>query len=311
MTSGDEPLAAVQGTGRREPCGARGDWRSMNPFDRAWLIANPASGSNTPAAVEELQACLETNAIAIDRVIGFPGTALPTPEDLDAAETNLVIVYTGDGTLNAALSALKGWGGAVLVLPGGTMNLLSKRLHGDYPVAEIVSVVAAGGARRRRVTKVAGPCGDAYAGLLVGPGTHWGTVREAMRDLDIAGMASGTAEALAKSTGDTMVRAVDPPFGSRDGYPLIELTPGEHGIKLDGFHADTAGELMAQTWALVRRQFRDGPHDRLGVVEAVTLENVDRSPLEVLLDGERCEAGVSVTFRVAESEVDLLATHHA
>ena len=295
----------------REPAGPRGDCQGMDRIESTWLVANAASGSNTPAALADLRTCLEAGGIVISRLIGFPDEALPTPEVLDAAGVASMIVYTGDGTINAALTKLKGWGGAVLILPGGTMNLLSKRLHGDYPVAEIVGVVARGGARRRRVTKITGPCGDAYAGLLAGPGTHWGAVREAMRELDIAGFASGAAEALALSTGETRVAAVDPPLGSRDGYPLIDMTPGEHGIQINGYLAETAGELAQHGWALLRRRFRDGPHDRLGIVDAVTLRNIDGSEVAVLLDGEPCEGATEITFRVAQSDVDLLATHHA
>ena len=283
----------------------------MSGAAAAGSAAVTASGSNTPAALAELQTTLEDHGIAVERTVSFPSDALPDPAALDAVGVPLVVIYTGDGTLNAALTKLKGWDGAVLVLPGGTMNLLSKRLHGDFSAAEIVKVVANGGARRRRVLKIAGPCGDAYAGLLSGPGTHWGTVREAMRELDIAAIASGAAQALARSTGQTMVRAVAPPLGSREGYPLIDMTPGEHGIQINGYQAETASELAQQGWALLRRRFREGPHDRMGIVDQVTLENIDGSPVEVLLDGEPCDAGPSVTFRVAESEVDLLATHHA
>lgn len=282
----------------------------MDRFDRAWLIVNSASGSNTPAALAELEAGFGDKGIAIERTVRFPDDELPLPAALDAAGVPLLAVYTGDGTLNAALTRLSGWGGAVLVLPGGTMNLLSKRLHGDFPPRDIIAVVAGGGARRRRVLKIAGPCGDAYAGLLAGPGTHWGAVREAMRELDLAGIATGAAEALAKTTGETAVRAADPPLGSREGYPLLDLTPGEHGIQVNGYHAGTAGELAQQGWALLRRRFREGPHDRLGIVDAITLENIDGSPVEVLIDGERCESTARPSFRVAESEVDLLATHH-
>lgn len=282
----------------------------MERFAHAWLLANPSSGSNSPAALEEVQACLAANDIAVGRLIAFPDQPLPQRAELDRAGVSLLVVYTGDGTLNSALTELRGWSGAVLVLPGGTKNLLSKRLHGDYSAAEIVSLVAAGGGARRRVKLIASECGDAYAGLLAGPGTNWGSVREAMREGDIAGIASGTAEALTKSTNETMVRTTSPPLGNRDGYPLIDLTPGEHGIQINGYSASTPGELAQQGWALLRREFRDGPHDRLGIVEEVTLENIDGSPVEVLLDGESREAGARPTFRVALSEVDLLATHH-
>lgn len=282
----------------------------MERFAHVWLLTNAASGSNTPAALEGLKACLHDNGIKVSRSIAFPDEPLPGTADLDAAEVDLLIVYTGDGTLNAALAKVTGWHGPVLVLPGGTMNLLSKRLHGDFAAADIVAVVAGGGSRRRRLNRITGECGNAYVGLLTGPGTHWGTVREAMREGDIAGIASGAAEALAKSTGETTVRAASPPLGKREGYPLIELTPGEHGIQVNGYSAATPGEWAQQGWALLRRRFREGPHDRLGIVDEITLENIDGSPVEVLIDGESCDAGPRVTFRVALSEVDLLATHH-
>ena len=282
----------------------------MERFDRAWLLTNAASGSNTPAALEELTSCLSENGINIGRTIAFPDDDLPVPADLVAANVDLLIIYTGDGTLNSALNKLDGWQGAVLVLPGGTKNLLSRRLHGDFSAADIVGVVVGGGARRRRVNLIAGSCGKAYAGLLAGPGTHWGAVREAMRTGDIAAIASGTAEAVAKSTGEATVRAVSPALGKRDGYPLIDMTPGEHGIQINGYIATTPAELALQGWALLRREFRQGPHDRLGIVDQVTLESIDGSPVEVLLDGENCDGGSRITFRVALSEVDLLATHH-
>lgn len=282
----------------------------MDRFEKSWLLANAASGSNSPATLEDLKACLDESGITVQKLITFPDNALPTPADLRADDIPLIVIYTGDGTLNAALRQLSGWTGAVLVLPGGTKNLLSKRLHGDYLHRDIIEVVAAGGAVRRRVQVIAGPSGLAYAGLLAGPGTQWGAVREAMREGDIAAIASGMAEAIAKSTSETLVRAVSPPLGSRQGYPLIDMTPGEHGIQINGYSATTPGELAQQGWALLRREFREGPHDRLGIVDEVTLENVDGSPVEVLLDGEACEAAPRPSFRVALSEVDLLATHH-
>ena len=297
-------------TNDREPRGRGAIATVMERFERAWLIANAASGSNTPAAVGTLREALNACGIAVERSISFPDEPLPDRTTLEAAEVPLLAIYTGDGTINAALGRLAGWSGAVLVLPGGTMNLLSKRLHGDFPAEDIVALVARGGACRRRVIRIAGQCGDAYAGLLAGPGTHWGAVREAMRDLDIAAIAAGAADALARSTGEAAVRVLDPPLGRREGYPLIDMTPGEHGIQVNGYQAASAAEFAQQGWALLRRRFREGPHDRLGIVEEITLENVDGSPVEVLLDGERCKGAARLSFRVAESEVDLLATHH-
>ena len=107
----------------------------MNRFDRAWLIVNASSGSNTPVALEELQTALGDRGIAVERRIDFPGDELPDPAALDAANVPLLVIYTGDGTLNAALARLGGWSGAVLVLPGGTMNLLQQAPSWRFPSA--------------------------------------------------------------------------------------------------------------------------------------------------------------------------------
>lgn len=281
---------------------------SDNPI---WLLTNSRSGSNTDQAIEMLESHCKDKGFAISRKIGFPDEELPTREELDAEGIRRLAIFTGDGSLNAAIAKLQGWGGSVMVLPGGTMNLLSKRLHGpDADLERIIERHASGAARPVRPLMARCEKGDALAGLLVGPGTSWASVREAMRDFDIPAMAGGTSEALSETTGGSMVRCSDPELGKREGYPLIEFTPSHRGMQLDAFHAEGAGELLAQSWALLRRSFRDGPHTRLGLVDRITLETCDGAPVEVLIDGEPATLSPKAEFAVAPCEVDLLATHH-
>lgn len=275
-----------------------------------WLIVNVASGSYSDASLEALQACLRKNALEIARTVSLPQDSLPRQEELEAGNVAFVVVYTGDGTLNAVLRRLEGWGGAVLVLPGGTMNLMSRRLHGELAAEAIVATVAMGGALRCRPSIIACQGGKAYAGLLAGPGALWSQVREAMRDFDVLDMASGAAEAVNESTAGSMVRVMAPALGQRAGYPLIEMTPGAHGIQLDGFLAGSLGEKAQQGWALLRRRFREGPHDRLGMVHEATLESVDGQPLDILFDGEAAQVGPRENFTMSTCGVDLLATAH-
>jgi hypothetical protein len=273
-----------------------------------WLVANPASGSNTPAAVEALESCCGDHGFALDRRVAFPDEPLPDAAALDAAGVETLAVYAGDGTINAAVTGLYGWHGAILVLPGGTMNLLAKRLHGEAPSEEIVARVGAGAARRVRPKVARTAYGDALAGLLAGPGTSWYAVREAMRDIDIAGMAESAGEAFAETTGGSMLHCAQPRLGRADGYPLLEITPGEWGMQLDAYHAENAGEFIQQSWALLRRQFREGPHHRLGLLDRLGVANGGHEPIGLLIDGERVEGAPREEFTVAACEVDLLAT---
>jgi len=275
-----------------------------------WLVVNPASGSNDATSVQTVTAALETRGIAVARVVAFPDDPLPDPAALDAAGVGLVAVYTGDGTINALVNHLSGWSGRVLVLPGGTMNLLPLRLHRTTDLEAILDIVAAGGALARRPMCVRCPAGVALAGLLVGPGTAWNRVRESMRSGAIAEVAKEAIAALRETTSGPGVLVADRRASREGGYPLVELTPGEHGVQILGYYADAALDYTAQAWATLRHRFREGPHDKLGLAEAVVLESADGGPLACLIDGEPAECPSGATFAVEPCGVDLLATAH-
>lgn len=276
-----------------------------------WLIVNAKSGSNSDAAIAALHAACDARGIDIARQIDFPAEELPDARSLSQADVEHLVIFTGDGTLNAAITSASGWTGKVLVLPGGTMNLLSIRLHGeDAMLEEILDRFARGAVRPIRPLMARCEKGDALAGLLVGPGTAWVNVREAMRDFDVAGLAQQTGEALAETTGGARVKLVMPEVGHPDGYPLIEITPSDRGMQIDGYRSDGAGDFLQQGWALLRRRFREGPHERLGMLDSITIENCGGDPVEVLIDGEPATLGTRAEFTVAPCEVDLLATDH-
>lgn len=282
----------------------------MNAPRKIWLVCNAESGSNDPQTVELLQQTCGEHGFDVARLVSFPDDPLPSPEELDAAGIDCVAVYTGDGTVNTCVSGLYGWNGAVLVLPGGTMNLLARRLHGEVAAEQIVACVASGGGRRVRPLVARTRHGDALAGLLAGPGTAWYAVREALREADVAGIVAGASEALAETTAGPMLHCKEPALGRESGYPLIDITPGEWGLQLDGYYAESAGDYFAQGWALLRRRFREGPHDRLGLVQSLTLEGDDGGSIGLSIDGETTEGSAQEEIAVAQCEVDLIATGH-
>ena len=103
---------------------------------RAWLVSNERSGSTTSEAVETLEQACSRHGLAIERSGVFPNDALPDAAAL--AGFDVLVVHGGDGTTNAAIRAAYGWDGAVLTLPGGTMNLIALRLHGEADAHTIV-----------------------------------------------------------------------------------------------------------------------------------------------------------------------------
>lgn len=275
-----------------------------------WLVVNPASGSNDANSSETITAALTERGWQVDRVIAFPDEHLPDQALLNAAGVEFLVIYTGDGTVNTLINKMNGWCGTVLVLPGGTMNLLARRLHRGLDVSAIFDLVVGGGARTCRPACVRYDAGLALAGLLVGPGTSWSRVRESMRNLALAEVATETIEAIRQTTTGPNILAPESRLMREGGYPLIELTPGEHGIQIDGYFAEAALDYAGQAWASLRRRFREGPHDRLGLADTIMLASVDGSPLPCLIDGEPSECPSPFRFTVEPCGVDLLATAH-
>lgn len=275
---------------------------------RIWLVNNAASGSNNEATVAALEQCCGRHGFRVAYRSAFPEQDLPTPAMLDAGGIECVAVFAGDGTINSLLTGLAGWGGAVLVLPGGTMNLLYHRLHGERTMEEVVASVAEGRATMRRPGVIRSSFGTAFAGMLAGPGTSWGKVREAMREADVVELAAGTVEALEETLAGEMIACAEPLLGRREGYPLVNLEPHDSGIDVVAYHAETPGEYLGQAWALLRRNFREGPHDLLGRAPTVRLASTHGDPFGLLVDGELVQAEPEVEFVLAPCEVDLLAT---
>jgi hypothetical protein len=188
------------------------------------------------------------------------------------------------------------------------MNLLYHRLHGERTVEETIAAIAQGEATMCRPAVVRSEWGDAYAGVLAGPGTSWGQVREAMRGYALAELATSGVKAVGETLTGEMVACVDPVLGRPEGYPLLNLTPCEGGIEVAAYHAESASEYLEQAWALLRRNFREGPHDVLGTAARLRLASTEGTPFGLLIDGEPVDGAPEGEFWLATCAVDLVAT---
>lgn len=272
-----------------------------------WLVTNDASGSNDAAAFDAVQRACRANGLGIARRSMFPADPLPTPAMLDAAGITMLAVFAGDGTVNAALVALKGWTGEVLVLPGGTRNLLFHRLFGELSLEDVLAAVGSNQAHRLRLGIITSSLGCAFAEAMAGPGTAWSNMREAMRGGNLLEMASEARAAITETVTGDMVACIDPPVGRPEGFPLLMIAAQKRHLHLIAYHSETTGEVIEQAAALAARDFRSGPHEVLAHGEEFTLYAPAGGGFGVLLDGEQAKASGSVRFSLARCEVDLLA----
>lgn len=267
----------------------------MQEQSSVWLIANSASGSHDADAIAAITRLYREAGRPIGRTIELGEAPLPSAQEATRAGVGQIILFGGDGTITAAAGSMTGWDGEFLVLPGGTMNLLARALHGDCsPV-----VVAERAAREKlpalRVPTITGAGQCALAGVIAGPTSAWGDVREDARHLDIPALAGSVGEAIAQTFSGDMVR-----LGGRDNaYKAVYLQPGEGGIAARGILTRGPGDLLAHGIAWLGGDFRDGPNEALGIMESVTL-HCD-SPMGLLVDGERAEGATDLQFRAGRS----------
>lgn len=273
-----------------------------------WLVCNPASGSNDEAALEELLDAFAQAGLSPGRVIRFPDEPAPSPEDLDAAGVGMLAVFGGDGTTHSVVAALWGWGGSVLVLPGGTMNLLAKRMHGDVPAPEVVARLSGTQLRTERPQVIHSRHGIGLTGALAGPGTVWNEVREAMRAASILEFVSTAREAIAQSAGGAKVRCAEVDCGREEGYAAITVVPGDDGLEANGYYAESLADYAGQGIALLNRDFRDGPHDELGRHPRLRLVCPAGEPMGLLIDGEPFDGAAEEIFELGLCKVDLVTT---
>jgi Diacylglycerol kinase catalytic domain len=155
---------------------------------RTLLITNAASGSANVVEEDVLLKGLRSSDLDVVRRISLPEQQLPDLRSVEADDFAVIVVLSGDGTVSSLCANLAGWQGAILVLPGGTMNLLSRRLHGDVALPELIEKLPGLSGNAGQIPIVRLGDREIMTGLTVGPSTRWGEVREGIRQGDVAAL---------------------------------------------------------------------------------------------------------------------------
>ncbi|VWX53696.1 diacylglycerol kinase family protein [Novosphingobium sp. 9U] len=278
---------------------------------KVWLVHNKSSGSNDDDALEALRDAFGTAGLSLVGDSCFPRDDAPSPADLDGAGADTVAIFAGDGTISSVVAGLGGWQGAVLPLPGGTMNMLARRLHGDATAPEVVARLKDGIVQRVRPTVLQSRHAVGLTGALAGPGTAWADVREAMRDPNLKELVSTASEAISSSTGGAKVVCLDADCGREEGYTAITLTPRDDGIEGAGYYTASLADYARHGVALLQRDFRSGPNESLGRHRKLRIASSNKEPMGLLIDGESYDGDAEEEFELGASHVDFWATADA
>ena len=273
-----------------------------SPFSRPALVCNSQSGSHDDAILAEIAESCRAAGAPLIAIFALPGDDIPGAAELDRQGIDLLLVWTGDGTINAAARDAARWDGAILPLPGGTLNLLSKALHGDRDVIEILADALQGKGRRGPVPTIRSDQGEAFITVVAGPATRWAEVRETMRQDGLIEASRAAPDALDAMTNAPGVRVA----GHEAAYPAVILTPTPEGIRADGILTEGTGDVLRHGLAWLGGDFRDGPSEAIACAATITLES--GAPISLEYDGELDEVASPARFDLGTSAVDFLAT---
>ncbi|ATY32278.1 diacylglycerol/lipid kinase family protein [Sphingomonas psychrotolerans] len=273
-------------------------------MEKLWFITNPDSGTTNRAKCEALEAVFEESGLALAGRTDFPEEKLPTPEDLDGAKVDTVVLFAGDGTINAALSALEKWQGAFLILPGGTMNLLAKGLHSETDPQKILRAAHISDRRVALPYVIAGEH-RAFVGLILGPAASWFRAREAVRKGRLGRLRAAVRGAWRKTFGERGIRVAGA-SGLGDSYQAVFVTPDLKGLEVAAVDARDWGAIVQLGWDWLTGDWVTAH----AVSEASTQELRVRGhrPALALFDGEPVTLQPHEKIRAGKSLETFIAT---
>lgn len=261
-------------------------------------LFNPASGSVTADGGERLRVALEAagvrgaDLIEIDRSDG--SKQLKT---LAASSPDLFVVWGGDGTLRSALHAAGHATSNLLLLPGGTMNLLTRAIHGDKTWDVVLKDVLAS---PKRTTLPAGKVNHElfYCAMLAGAPARFAEAREALRRGELV-KAAAEARAALETLGTLHLDA-----HYRDGYSfehghlpltsvigvLVGPLARESEMEIAALADPTAGGALNVVWSSFISDWRSAPGVTVVPARSLVIESGD-GDIPIIVDGEAIEAG--------------------
>ncbi|UUL82825.1 diacylglycerol/lipid kinase family protein [Sphingomonas qomolangmaensis] len=259
---------------------------------KLWFITNPSSGSATKEKCDAIEAVFDERGLVIAGRTGFPDEKLPSGKQLDSAGADTVVLFAGDGTINAALCALADWDGAFLILPGGTMNLLAKRLHDTL---DPHAIIAAAHDNDRRVALPFIEAGEhrAFVGLIIGPAAQWFRAREAVRQRRVFALVRAMRHAWGRTFGKGV--RVSGSVKLRRRYQAVFVTPDERGIDVAGVDARDWRAIADLGWGWIGGDWAEARAVTHTLSAHLRIEG-DR-PVLALFDGEpqRLDPGMRIT----------------
>ena len=275
-------------------------------MQRLWFITNPHSGSSDAAKAKAILATFAERGLTLAGRTDFPDDDLPTPGALAEAGADTVVLFAGDGTINAAVCALAAWDGAILVLPGGTMNMLAKSLHGD---ADPTAIILAAHEQERRIGLPFVEAGKhrALVGLIVGPAANWYHTRESIRKRKLADLWPSVRTAWRRTFGKGIR------LGGASGFPprsqAAFIRPEGDALAVMAIDARDFRSIADLGWNLITGDWVAA--HAVTEIHVPRLTIAERRPVLALFDGEPVTLDPATAITAGRTAEQFIATKAA
>ena len=275
-------------------------------MERLWMITNPSSGSASEVKCAAIEAIFEEKGLELAGRTTFPEEGMPSVEDLIAAKVDTVVLFAGDGTVNAAACKYDKWHGKALILPGGTMNVLAKRLHGDIDPHDIVHAAHEKPVLRAMPFVESGPH-RAFCALIIGPAAAWAGAREAVRYRHFKRLIRAVRVAWAR-TWSRGVTLYDGTRKRRD-YKALLIAPEDGWLKITAFSADNFRETLRLGWEWLMGNIHNAP--TVDDTRSAHVTVTGRRALHALFDGEEVKLACPARISSGTSNLRFVTTVEA
>lgn len=282
---------------------------------KIFALFNPSSGSVPADGGERLGAALEAAGVRDAEMIQLDvNDCLPQLKHLAAQSPDLLVVWGGDGTLKAALETAGQVTPNLLLLPGGTMNLLPRSIHGDKGWQQIVADVLASPKRRMLP---AGRVNDDlfFCAMLAGAPARFAEARESLRRGELVKAATEARAAI--DTLNTLALSANYadgysfkggqlPTTSMIGAVVGSLTKAGVGMEVAALAEPTTGGALNVVWTSFFTDWRSAPGVTTAPATSLEIGNEAGDDIPLIVDGEHVEAGRKIKVKFVEEAAQCL-----
>jgi diacylglycerol kinase family enzyme len=280
--------------------------RPRGKRQRAIAVVNTAAGGTGANALHRMRQALRRLGIHEAEVVAFDfGDGAAQLRRLASGEPDAFIVWGGDGTHRTALGTLGLEPSRLVLLPGGTMNLLSRFLHGPAPWDRILEAVLAASAPRPL------PAGEIkgerfFCAMLAGAPARFAQARESLRHGQI-GRAMGEVGVALDAIHDLHLRARYRNGGAEHKLAetclvaaLVGPLSNGRGMEVAALPHPTVATTLDAIWSSFHQGFRNLPGIAIADAEGLEVDNTSEDAIPVIIDGEAIRTGRRVDVRFVE-----------